>query len=101
MLALEMTSPRNRHCANCIGALSFPIINGGLYQIQNYNVDSAMPIDYNRFSHHYCVVGLVLCGPGHIASPGCQSNGRLKIAAAGQLLIWRSGGVVDRSWSSR
>ena len=24
-LALEMASPGNRHCANCIGALSFPI----------------------------------------------------------------------------
>jgi len=23
MLALEMASPRNRHCANCIGTLSF------------------------------------------------------------------------------
>jgi len=25
ILALEMASPGNRHCANCIGALSFPI----------------------------------------------------------------------------
>jgi len=24
MLALEMASPGNRHCANCIGTLSFP-----------------------------------------------------------------------------
>jgi len=23
--ALEMASPRNQHCANCIGTLSFPI----------------------------------------------------------------------------
>ena len=26
ILALEMASPVNRHCANCIGALSFPIL---------------------------------------------------------------------------
>ena len=25
MLALEMASPGNRHCANCIGALSSPV----------------------------------------------------------------------------
>jgi len=25
ILALEMTGTWNRHCANCIGALSFPI----------------------------------------------------------------------------
>jgi len=25
ILALEMASPENQHCANCIGALSFPI----------------------------------------------------------------------------
>jgi len=25
ILALEMASPGNQHCANCIGALSFPI----------------------------------------------------------------------------
>jgi len=25
ILALEMASPRNQHCANCIGTLSFPI----------------------------------------------------------------------------
>ena len=25
ILALEMASPGNRHCANCIGTLSFPI----------------------------------------------------------------------------
>jgi len=25
ILALEMTSPRNRHCANWIGTLSFPV----------------------------------------------------------------------------
>ena len=25
MLALEMASPGNQHCANCIGTLSFPI----------------------------------------------------------------------------
>ena len=24
MLALEMASPENQHCANCIGTLSFP-----------------------------------------------------------------------------
>ena len=28
ILALEMASPGNRHCANCIGALSFPIQKG-------------------------------------------------------------------------
>ena len=27
MLALEMASPGNRHCASCIGALSFPIVS--------------------------------------------------------------------------
>jgi len=26
ILPLEMASPENRHCANCIGALSFPIL---------------------------------------------------------------------------
>jgi len=26
ILALEMASPGNRHCANCIGALSFPVL---------------------------------------------------------------------------
>jgi len=26
ILALEMASPGNRHCANCIGTLSFPIV---------------------------------------------------------------------------
>ena len=25
ILALEMASPGNRHCANCIGRLSFPM----------------------------------------------------------------------------
>jgi len=25
ILALEMASPGNRHCANCIGALLFPV----------------------------------------------------------------------------
>jgi len=25
ILAVEMASPGNRHCANCIGALSFPL----------------------------------------------------------------------------
>ena len=25
ILALEMASPGNRHCANCIGTLSFPV----------------------------------------------------------------------------
>jgi len=25
ILAVEMASPWNQHCANCIGALSFPI----------------------------------------------------------------------------
>ena len=28
ILALEMTSPGNRHCANCIGTLYFPISDG-------------------------------------------------------------------------
>jgi len=27
ILALEMASPRNRHCADCIGTLPFPIGN--------------------------------------------------------------------------
>ena len=27
ILALEMASPVNQHCANCIGALSFPIVS--------------------------------------------------------------------------
>jgi len=26
ILALQMTSPGNRHCANCIGTLSFPVL---------------------------------------------------------------------------
>jgi len=25
ILALEMASPRNQHCANCLGTLSFPM----------------------------------------------------------------------------
>jgi len=28
ILALEMASPGNQHCANCIGTLSFPIVGG-------------------------------------------------------------------------
>jgi len=27
ILASEMASPKNRHCANCIGTLSFPILS--------------------------------------------------------------------------
>jgi len=26
ILALEMASPGNQHCANCVGTLSFPIL---------------------------------------------------------------------------
>ena len=26
ILAVEMANPGNRHCANCIGALSFPVV---------------------------------------------------------------------------
>jgi len=26
ILALEMASPGNKHCANCIGTLSFPVV---------------------------------------------------------------------------
>jgi len=29
-LALEMASPLNQHCANCIGTLSFPVLRNGL-----------------------------------------------------------------------
>ena len=29
ILALEMASPGNQHCANCIGTLSFPIVTVG------------------------------------------------------------------------
>ena len=29
ILALEMASPGNQHCANCIGTLSFPMETGG------------------------------------------------------------------------
>jgi len=28
ILAIEMASPGNQHCAHCIGALSFPIVAG-------------------------------------------------------------------------
>ena len=31
MLALEMASPGNRHCANCIGTLSFPVADPNPY----------------------------------------------------------------------
>jgi len=34
MLALEMTSPVNQHCANCIGTLSFPISSLRAGQLQ-------------------------------------------------------------------
>ena len=31
ILALEMASPGNRHCANCIGALLFPIYKQSIH----------------------------------------------------------------------
>ena len=31
ILALEMASPGNRHCASCIGALPLPVANSDLY----------------------------------------------------------------------
>jgi len=38
ILALEMASPGNRHCANCIGTLSFPITPAGQLNGNGTNV---------------------------------------------------------------
>ena len=31
-----MASPGNQHCANCIGTLSFPIVNPKLHQVGRF-----------------------------------------------------------------
>jgi len=43
ILALEMASPENRHCASCIGTLSFPI-----------DTDSLRPNSRNRGQVRNC-----------------------------------------------
>jgi len=48
ILALEMASPENQHCANCIGALSFPI-QGAVRQKPVY-------LKLKRYN-------LLICGP--------------------------------------
>ena len=40
-----MTGPRNRHCANCISALSFPIVNKEIFSI------FTEPIKVNKMQH--------------------------------------------------
>ena len=64
ILALEMASPVNQHCANCIGTLSFPVglhlelrQNGGTDQHAVWGVDSRGPrkepiIKGARILHH-------------------------------------------------
>ena len=54
ILALEMTSPENQHCANCIGTLSFPIgrillmqccgLKGSPYSITERRVPELIPV---------------------------------------------------------
>ena len=41
--ALEMASPGNRHCADCIGTLSFPV-KGNLYSIAARRVPGLIPV---------------------------------------------------------
>ena len=38
-----MASPGNRHCANCIGPLSFPV-KGSLYSIAERRVPGLIPV---------------------------------------------------------
>ena len=39
-----MASPRNRHCANCIGALSFPACE--MRERTNKQTDTETPLSY-------------------------------------------------------
>jgi len=40
ILALEMASPGNQHCASCIGALSFPIVGAAVHYNNNYDKET-------------------------------------------------------------
>jgi len=42
-LALEMDSPGNQHCANCIGALSFPIAASAEFSLPRYAFAAQTP----------------------------------------------------------
>jgi len=42
ILALEMASPENLHCANCIGTLSFPTFTKGRFRDFLRHLDQAV-----------------------------------------------------------
>jgi len=48
-LALEMASPRNQHCANCIGTLSFPIEAAVDFNMTWWSICAVFPKSINTY----------------------------------------------------
>jgi len=56
ILALEMASPRNQHCANCIGTLSFPISRSCVFNVamqQSKRLSATMLTEVAKYNCRY------------------------------------------------
>jgi len=51
VLALEMVNPGNRHCASCIGTLSFPMSDARVISFKSYFRTHTHTTMRNRHTH--------------------------------------------------
>ena len=67
ILASEMASPGNQHCANCIGTLSFPISNAPVHHVVHELVFSS--VQFSSCEHAFKQRNAILAAAFHECRP--------------------------------